>query len=503
MASNVVGAPRPLGPSRDPGLRKSMYTVLLMLALGAVFANEGFRGWVSQKWSLLLTGTAVAIFAGVALSILMERPTGRRLSAKGTAIVATGLTLIALFLASVIVMPTRWQLVTLRSVVLVVLIVFPTLMWWLFLASKRASLLNEFLSDLRRLGLLEPADINGRETTEMQQTRVRSYLQKFEASYGALRTDVHDDVLSGHPRPYASDDKASSQQPLVTAAVPIYFNIVVLAVGWLVTLPPLENYPLSPTQPRWLLALAPNVTPVTAAFMGAYFFSIQMLFKRYVRTDLRGTAYIAVSLRVILAMLGVWTIQAVATTMGMNPDQLVVLGFAVGVFPFVAWQIIRAWASRVFKGSLPTLDTRLPLDNLDGVTVWHQARLEEEDVENVPNMATVDVVDLLVNTRFPASRIVDWVDQALLLTALGPNDAKFVEQKAGAPAEQNLRQELARYGIRTGSSLVQAAGPAVKQTPWQGNADLDLRARSVAKAIITTSNFPLVLSWRRLRPFGC
>ncbi|EWS99578.1 hypothetical protein N865_01390 [Intrasporangium oryzae NRRL B-24470] len=475
---------------------------MLLLALGAISANDGVRGWVSQKWSLLLTGLAMALFVAVAVSILNEWPMARRMSAKGTVIVVTGLTLIALFLASVIVMPTRWQLVTLRSVVLVVLILFPTVMWWLFLASKRASLLNEFLSDLRRLGVLEPVDPVGRESVEMQQTRVRSYLQKFEASYGTLRTTVHEDVLSGHPRPYASDDKASSQQPLVTAAVPIYFNVVVLAVGWLVTLPPLENYPHSPTQPRWLLALAPNVTPATAAFMGAYFFSIQMLFRRFVRADLRGSAYIAVSLRVILAMLGVWTIQAVATTMGVNSDALVLLGFAVGVFPYVAWQVIRAWTSRLFKASLPTLETRLPLDNLDGVTVWHQARLEEEDVENVPNMATVDIVDLLVNTRFPASRIVDWVDQALLLTALGPNDAKFVDQKAGASVPQNLRQQLARYGIRTASSLVLAAGPTVKETPWAEHTDLDLRARAVAKAVTTTSNYPLVLSWRRLRPVG-
>lgn len=498
MASNSLSAPRRIGSSRDPALRNAVHAVLLLLALCAVSANEALRGWVSQHWSLLLTGTAVALVVGVAVSIMMAWPKARWMSAKGSAIVVAGLTLIALFLASVIVMPTRWQLVTLRSVVLVVLIVFPTLMWWLFLASKRASLLNEFLSDLGRLGLLEPADSAALESPEMQQTRIRSYLQKFEGSYGTLRPAVYKDVLSGHPRPYTSDDQASSQQPLVTAAVPIYFNIVVLAVGWLVTLPPLENYPQSQTQPRWLLALAPNVTPATAAFMGAYFFSIQMLFRRYVRGDLRGSAYIAVSLRVILAMLGVWTIQAVATTMGLAPNQLVVVGFAVGVFPFVAWQIIRAWASRVFKGPLPTLDSRLPLDNLDGVTVWHQARLEEEDVENVPNMATVDVVALLVNTRFPATRIVDWVDQALLLTALGPNDAKFVEQKPGSRPDLNLRQELALYGIRTASSLVQAAGPGVDETPWRGNADLELRARSVAKAVTTTSNLPLVLTWRGL-----
>jgi hypothetical protein len=43
--------------------------------------------------------------------------------------------------------------------------------------------------------------------------------------------------------------------------------------------------------------------------------------------------------------------------------------------------------------------SRLPLSDLDGLTVWHEARLEEEDIENIPNMANADLVELLLNTR--------------------------------------------------------------------------------------------------------
>jgi hypothetical protein len=52
--------------------------------------------------------------------------------------------------------------------------------------------------------------------------------------------------------------------------------------------------------------------------------------------------------------------------------------------------------------------SQLPVSDLDGLTVWHEARLEEEeDIENIPNMANADLVELLLNTRLPSERIID------------------------------------------------------------------------------------------------
>ena len=100
-------------------------------------------------------------------------------------------------------MLTAGQLITLRSVVLVVLIVTPALMWWLFLAEKRASLLNELLANLQRLGLLErlrPGETHERKVA--RDTRVSSYLQRFEAMYGRLPEDVHKKVLNNEFQPF-------------------------------------------------------------------------------------------------------------------------------------------------------------------------------------------------------------------------------------------------------------------------------------------------------------
>src|SRR6185369_5809264 len=60
--------------------------------------------------------------------------------------------------------------------------------------------------------------------------------------------------------------------------------------------------------PKWLGAFTPESTPVHFAFLGAYFFCLQMLFRRYVRRDLRASAYVAVALRIILAIIGIWVV---------------------------------------------------------------------------------------------------------------------------------------------------------------------------------------------------
>jgi hypothetical protein len=95
------------------------------------------------------------------------------------------------------------------------------------------------------------------------------------------------------------------------------------------------------------------------------------------------------------------------------------------------------------------LQGTLPLSQIDGLSVWHEARLEAEDIENIHNLATADLVELILNTKIAPTRIIDWVDQAILLTALPPvsRDDKSVW----------LGDELRNNAIRTASTLAAAA----------------------------------------------
>jgi hypothetical protein len=176
---------------------------------------------------------------------------------------------------------------------------------------------------------------------------------------------------------------------------------------------------------------------------------------------------------------------------------LMVLGFVIGVFPRVAWQVIQAAVKR-FTGAallLPTLQAQLPISDLDGLTVWHEARLEEEDIENIPNMATADLVDLLINTRFPPDRLIDWVDQAILYTHLGP---------AAKKDEPGAREILRSHGIRTASSLIEVHGrsdehgttAALDKMLDDPAAQGPSRLQSLVDAVQTNPNLALIQTWR-------
>ncbi len=485
----------------DVGPHAAVAGLLFWVAVGIVVAllNDSTRTWIFENWWWFWPIVAVAVVLTIVV-LLAVWAKKRSAPARAAVYLLVVLPLVALGTAGIFWLPTAGQLITLRGVVLGVLVVTPALMWWLFIATQRASLLNEFITNLDRLGLLAPDQaVRADETEAARETRISSYLQKFEAAYGALPPHICEEVLSGEFRRYSSAE-ARDRTSLTVGTVPVTLTLVTMLVGWILVLPPVDTFPLDEvTNPRWLLALTPNTTPVTFAFLGAYFFSMQMLFRRYVRGDLRGSAYMAVVLRVVLAVVGIWVLQGVGEATGWtNDSQLLVMAFVIGVFPVVVWQVITGIATRIFSGPLPSLQSRLPLSLLDGLTVWHETRLEEEDIENVQNMATADIVDLLVNTRIPAPRLIDWIDQAILLTQLGPDEARDDDGRA--------RRHLARHGVRTASALLStaAASELAATAPSLGHAeDPDSNEPpipSLIAAIRTNDNLVPIVRWRGLEP---
>ena len=166
----------------------------------------------------------------------------------------------------------------------------------------------------------------------------------------------------------------------------------------------------------------------------------------------------AVTMRIVLAVVGTWVIANVWALFGNlgfmtvadanRSGGLDAVAFTIGVFPAIAWAYVQGLTKKLLNAGavVPSLKTQLPISDLDGLTVWHETRLEEEDIENVPNMATANFVDLMLNTRVPADRIIDWVDQAILYTHLGADEAAA-----------KRREALRKCGIRTASAYVKIA----------------------------------------------
>ena len=171
--------------------------------------------------------------------------------------------------------------------------------------------------------------------------------------------------------------------------------------------------------------------PVVFGFLGAYFFSLQLLLRRYFSADLRAPVFMQVALRIIIVMLltlvlwGIW--RAVSWPKDAEWVALLAISFVAGMFPNVALNLI-VRVARSAVGALPGVHhADSSLNEIQGMNVWQQARLAEEGIDSVQNLAMSDIVGLLVNTRLGLSRILHWVDQALLHIHVGTDVRKYQE----------------------------------------------------------------------------
>lgn len=442
--------------------------------------------WDSRQVTIPVVALVVVVVLAILLMPIGQHWLRESKASTRAAFFIFFLLLLVLTVAIVASLGQLYQYTVLRGVFLAVVCLLPGAMWYLFVGTRKASLLNEYLVNLDRLGLLRQVR---NEDAAIRERRIQGYLQKFEAIYGELAPNVHADVLSGRLGKYSRAD-TGGVTTLSTATVPVLLATVLISLGWFVTLPPYQADVVFTMSPG-VQALTPLGTPVQLAFLGAYFFSLQMLFRRYVLEDLGGSAYVAVSLRIILAVIGIWTLTAVSSA---NEHLLLLAGFVFGVFPRVLWQVLGQMFKKAAGLILPSMVSQLPISDLDGLTVWHEARFEEEDIENIPNMATADIVELFLNTRLPAERIIDWIDQAILYTQLGPQP----KPKEGGSTRERLRT----YGIRTASSLLWASAEAqrqglsetfdrILQSPDGASAMRELEA-----ALGTNCNLDLIREWR-------
>ena len=78
---------------------------------------------------------------------------------------------------------------------------------------------------------------------------------------------------------------------------------------------------------------------------------------------------------------------------------------------------------------MPQLTPDYPLNQLDGLNVWYEARLVEEGIEDMQNLATANLVDVILHTRVPVGRLVDWVDQAKLYLHLDRAERGYHERR--------------------------------------------------------------------------
>lgn len=268
--------------------------------------------------------------------------------------------------------------------------------------------------------------------------------------------------------------------------LPVLIATLLISVCWVVVMQPETVFALRflTSVDEFQLSGLPVVPLETFrfAFIGAYFYVLQMLVRRYFQNDLKTNAYVSGTARIVVVLLLVWVME-VLWGAKLEQAERSAIAFVVGVFPDVGWQLLVGGLKTPIQKLVPSLRSQYPLSDLDGLNLWYESRLLEEGIEDLQNLATANLVDVILNTRVPVERLVDWVDQALLFLHL---------DKQGHPS----REELRRFGIRTASDLadVVAHHPIVTERLEQAC------GAGVVGAILATlrnePNFFHVKQWR-------
>lgn len=258
---------------------------------------------------------------------------------------------------------------------------------------------------------------------------------EIDAKYGSQIAEVYGTESEGRGRL-----APGSRWPVLVCAV-------VITIGWIVALAPVGEPPSKVEEITNILL--PQPTAFVFGFLGAYFFSLRLIAIRYARGDLKPKAYSHIMTRVLIVAILSWVLDVI---FGGESVVMLVLAFLFGITPdeFFTWlkEMIRTKTLPVLKESLPEsivpTPTTLPLTDIEGIDLYDRGRLESEGIVNIEGLAHHELIDLIIETRIPVPRLIDWIDQAVL----------YLHLTGGS--ERGGLAKLRNYGIRTASDLLQA-----------------------------------------------
>lgn len=408
----------------------SLYWILgpAAIALAAVIfiASEKKGVTVVRRWTAQLAALVVVLAVGIALpgsAIYFSTPVDRlvhdayvnnSLQPEQLDLTLLGRGLQLLFLAAVSLLPA--------------------LLYFLFDRQQLGTLREQFERHMFRL---DPS--------------IRT-LSDVRAKYGTLLTEVYGPAAArggGRVQP-------GRRSPVLVATI-------VITLGWLLTL-------LNPqlgliTNSEGIVQLfQPDRSTLVFGFLGAYFFALMTIQRGYARGDLRPKTYTQITVRIFIAIIFAWVLELLPGAD--DASYLLLLAFAAGIVPETAlvWirENLRGEPGHEFGRMIAERD---PLTNLEGIDLYDRARLLDEGISNIEGLAHHDLIQLLLQTRIPAPRLVDWTDQAILYLHVGAA-AEAADEKHGITRQETLNC-LKAFGIRTATDLEQAHWEATHRDDLQ------------------------------------
>jgi hypothetical protein len=348
----------------------------------------------------------------------------------------------------------------LQAIAIFVLAFLPGWMFVRFLRGRAGALWDEYVINLHRLGWDQPRNLPRPPQASTFYNVWHDdggpiidgfdsiYRKKFDAYYGRSTSESAQDP----------DQRVRSE-----TLFPVYLATFVFAVGWTALL--WDDYAYSVLDEPEKQPLRPMLT---FAFLGAYVFVVQMLIRRFFQNDLKASAYISAVFRVAIALIFATVAYLTLPFLTDHMSTLAVVAFIVGFFPSAAMELFRRLAAKTVDLVTPSPQAKYPLSEIDGLNIWYDTRLLEEGIEDLQSLVTANFVDVLLHTRVPAGRLIDWVDQSYLLLHLGTLEKKTTPQVDSPPeiaggtirgqnamtATTDARTALRCLGIRTATDLL-------------------------------------------------
>jgi hypothetical protein len=360
--------------------------------------------------------------------------------------------------------PSTWGVGALELFVLWCLAFLPGWLYVRFLDLRAESLWNEYVLNLHRLGWDSPGLLprpprtshfyqlwkTGQKDLESEGVAGSGrtdniYQQKFEAYYGREVPRVAKMRAGGQRQ---QDGQSGRNYQVKTESLfPVFLATAVFAVSWAAVL----------WNPQFITAPHSDAWDVLKyAFLGSYAFVTSMLIRRFFQSDLRPSAYASSVYRIILVLLVIVALhQVIGQISYVTGHAELAIAFMIGFFPLVGLQALQRLTSRLLRRVVPPVTSEYPLDQLDGLNLWYEARFTEEGVEDMQNLITMNLVDVILHTRVPTGRLVDWIDQAFLLTHLDRTDRgelneRRLELARRARESSELSQPCRQHAINRG-----------------------------------------------------
>lgn len=313
--------------------------------------------------------------------------------------------------------------IALQTTFLGLAITFPAFLYYAFDRQRATALRTRFILDTFRL--------DDRLVT----------VGEVEARYGARMKDAFGDAGTRLP----SDERVRAgrrRSPVVVATLVLSLALVVAFV----------DVNAADVDGPLLALFTPTSAILPFAFLGAYLFAVLTTVRSYLRGDLLPKAYSQIAARMLVVVTLAAVLAALSGAIGQYPEWMLALAFFAGLVPNTVLQLLSESTRRVFPlwGGAQVNESQ-PLTLLRGIDLYDRARLEQEGVTTLGGLVYGDLIDLMVQTRIPTARLVDWVDQAVLLVASGQEP-----DAAGTPgsARQRWADALLRTGVRTASELM-------------------------------------------------